>query len=36
MIQNVEWDSQHFNMNVGSYNIPTKLFIFDLETLLSR
>lgn len=34
MIQNVEWDSQHFNMNVGSYNVPTKLFNFDLESLL--
>lgn len=34
MIQNIEWDSQHFNMNVGSYNVPTKLFNFDLESLL--
>ena len=34
MIQNVEWDSQHFNMNVGIYNVPEKLSNFDLDSLL--
>lgn len=33
MIQNVEWDSQHFNMNVGIYNVPIKISNFDLESL---
>ena len=33
MIQNVEWDSQHFNMNVGIYYVPTLKEIFNLESL---
>lgn len=33
MIQKVEWDSQHFNMNVGSCNVPTQNNNCDLESL---
>lgn len=33
MIQKVEWDSLHFNINVGTYNVPTQNQNFNLETL---
>lgn len=33
MIQKVEWDSQHFNMNVGIYHVPTQNNSIDLESL---
>lgn len=33
MIQHVEWDSQNFNLNVGSCNVPTQNNIFDLDSL---
>ena len=34
MIEIIPWDSQHFKMNVGVYNVPTKISNFDLESLL--
>lgn len=33
MIQNIEWDSQHFNMNIGIYHVPTQNNSFDLDSL---
>lgn len=36
MIQKVEWDSQHFNMNVGSCNVSAQNNNFDLESLLQE
>lgn len=36
MIENIPWDSQHFNMNIGTYNVPTQNQNFDLETLLEE
>lgn len=33
MIQIVEWDSLHFNMNVGFYNVPTQSNNFNFEAL---
>ena len=33
MIQKVEWDSSHFNMNVGTYIVQNQNNNFDLESL---
>ena len=36
MIQKVEWDCQHFNMNVGSCNVSAQNNNVDLESLLQE
>lgn len=33
MLRRIEWDSQHFNMNVGVCDVPIQQLNFDLESL---